>query len=51
MIYYLHTDVSIVLITLYSKTEQQDVQPQEIFAILQEDANVGPAQDNRPESS
>jgi mRNA-degrading endonuclease RelE of RelBE toxin-antitoxin system len=46
MIYYLPTDVSIVLITLYSKTEQQDIEPQEIHALLQEDANVVPDQDD-----
>ena len=46
MIYYLPTSVSIVLITLYSKTEQQDIEPQEIQALLQEDANVLPDQDD-----
>ncbi len=40
MIYYLPTNVSIILITLYSKTEQQDIEPQEIQAFLQEDANI-----------
>lgn len=46
IIYYLPTDVSIVLITLYSKTEQQDIEPQEIHALLQEDANIVPDQDD-----
>ena len=38
MIYYLPTDVSIVLLTLYSKTEQQDIEPDQVRAIVQEDA-------------
>ena len=46
MIYYLPTDVSIVLITLYSKTEQQDIEPHEIHAFLHEDANIVPDQDD-----
>lgn len=46
MIYYQPNDLSIVLITLYSKTEQQDIEPREIRAILQEDADITAAQDN-----
>lgn len=39
IIYYLPIDTSVVLITLYSKTEQQDIEAAEIQAILQEDAS------------
>ncbi len=37
IIYYLRGVTSIVLITIYSKTEQQDIDIQDIQAILQED--------------
>lgn len=40
IIYYLPTDDVIVLITLYSKTEQQDIEPHEIKVILQEDSDT-----------
>ncbi|MEO7908109.1 MAG: type II toxin-antitoxin system RelE/ParE family toxin [Roseiflexaceae bacterium] len=50
MIYYLPTNSSIVLITLYSKTEQQDIEPHEIQAILQEDADITAIQGDIPDS-
>jgi hypothetical protein len=40
MIYYQPIDVTVVLITLYSKTEQADIEPQEIQAILAEAAAI-----------
>ena len=42
MIYYMQEDDTIILITLYSKTEQQDIEPHEILAILAEDAGSSP---------
>lgn len=41
IIYYLRGVTSIVLITIYSKTEQQDIDIQDIQAILQEDVQTG----------
>jgi len=35
IIYYLQTQEDIVLLTIYSKTEQGDISPQELQAILQ----------------
>lgn len=37
MVYYERRDDIDILITLYSKTEQQDIQPHEILAILAEE--------------
>lgn len=51
IIYYLPIDTSVVLITLYSKTEQQDIEAAEIQAILQEDANVVAESGETSESS
>jgi len=50
MIYYAPTDLSVVLLTLYSKTEQQDIEAHEILAILQADINAT-EQGETPESS
>ena len=41
MIYYEQRDTVVILITVYSKTEQQDIEPNEILAILaEEDTDV-----------
>jgi mRNA-degrading endonuclease RelE of RelBE toxin-antitoxin system len=49
MIYYQPADTMIVLITLYSKTEQADIELQEIQAILAEAAAVV-ADETQPQS-
>jgi len=36
IIYFLPTDTAVILVTLYSKSEQQDIAPDEIRAILAE---------------
>ena len=49
IIYSQPTDTMVVLITLYSKTEQEDIEPQEIQAILAEAAAVA-ADETQPQS-
>ena len=49
IVYYVPSEQAIVLITLYSKTEQQDIEAREIQAILQEDADTQPEDDKAPE--
>ncbi len=51
IIYYLPIDTAVVLITLYSKTEQQDIEAHEIQAILQEDSTTATEPDETSESS
>ena len=51
IIYYLPTENGVVLITLYSKTEQQDIEAYEIQAILQEDADTQAEEESSSKSS
>lgn len=51
VIYYRPIDDSVVLITLYSKTEQQDIEAHEIQAILQEDTDFQSEESNASEPS
>ena len=51
IIYYLPTETSIVLITLYSKMEQQDIEVREIRIILQELASFTADQEEESEGS
>lgn len=49
IIYYRPGENTVVLITLYSKSEQQDIEAHEIRAILQEDADTQAEEDNSSE--
>lgn len=41
IIYYLETDITVILLTLYSKNEQGDISPAQVRKILQDFKNAG----------
>ena len=41
VIYYVKTEVKVILVTIYSKSEQEDVAAEEIMEILAEFEDVG----------